>query len=157
MRFLMSVAVCFTLSAVLAAPVPKEKGKEKLKDEDAIVGTWRVVEIDYGGGQKLLPDHAKQSRYTFGENGAFSITDPRQPTANFTFKLDPSSKPKAMDWIVNGQPLSILGLYELDGDTLKFCMSQKQPTVRPTELKGDDATLTWVWALKRVMDEKMDK
>jgi uncharacterized protein (TIGR03067 family) len=64
--------------------------------------------------------------------------------------LDPKARPRAIDLIVlEGKEMkTLLGIYELDGDTLKICLSE-QSKVRPTEFKPDKDTKTGVVILKR--------
>lgn len=154
MRALIVLAL---LTPVLsAAPIPKEK--EKPKDEELIVGTWRLVDVDVGGGQKMvLPDDWKKIEYKFGEKGVFAMEQPGRPAMEGTFKLDPTAKVKAIDLLRKDQSPQSLGLYELDGDTLKLCVTQKPGADRPAELKGDAKAFTALFTLARVKDEKKDK
>jgi uncharacterized protein (TIGR03067 family) len=66
----------------------------------------------------------------------------RQPEQRGRFKLDPSRSPKAYD-LTTPEGLVIRGIYELDGDTLKVCLSapgDERPTAMKTTL-DDGRTL----------------
>jgi uncharacterized protein (TIGR03067 family) len=55
------------------------------------------------------------------------------------FKLDPSKKPKQIDLeIMEGQPNK--GIYSLEGDTLKLCVSEDENEDRPTEFATKPGT-----------------
>jgi hypothetical protein len=68
MRLLALFAV-FALPALLvAAPVPKEK--DKPKDEDAILGTWKIEKFDAGGGPGgPPPGEMDKIRFVFEKDG----------------------------------------------------------------------------------------
>ena len=65
------------------------------------------------------------------------------------FSIDPSKKPKTIDYSINGGPLvglTMFGIYELDGDRVKFCLAtpgKERPTGFATKL--DDGQTMTVW------------
>jgi uncharacterized protein (TIGR03067 family) len=63
---------------------------------------------------------------TMGRDGAVQV---------FTFKVDPTKKPKTIDLrresVKNGE--TQLGIYELDGDTLKLVLGRPNADTRPKE------------------------
>jgi uncharacterized protein (TIGR03067 family) len=52
-----------------------------------------------------------------------------------TFKLDPAAKPRAIDIILTNRE-DALGIYEVEGDTLKMCLVEATGNERPTEFAG---------------------
>lgn len=78
---------------LLAAPVPKDK--EKQKDDDAIIGTWKIDQFDFGGEKP--PVEAKDIQFVFAEKGKFSMVNGPKERGEGTFKLDPAAKVKTMD------------------------------------------------------------
>ena len=65
------------------------------------------------------------------------------------FTLDPATNPKAIDYAVSGGPhagKTQLGIYELNGDKVKFCFSipgQERPTAFTS--KANDGRTVSVW------------
>ncbi len=67
-----------------------------------------------------------------------------------TYKLDPSAKLKTID--ITFDLGTLLGVYEIDGDTLKVCYSELQESEkgkRPTELGAPAESFRYLWVLKR--------
>jgi uncharacterized protein (TIGR03067 family) len=65
------------------------------------------------------------------------------------FKLDPSKSPKQLDIVAGEGPnkgKSLLAIYELDGDTLRYCVAQPGKP-RPTEFssKADSGLSVYVY------------
>lgn len=158
MRLTLASAVLFAAAVgLVAAPVPKDKEKEKAKDEDAIIGVWKLEEFDAGGAQGAPPKGALDNmRFEFKKDGKLTVSGgPGGQSKDGEYKLDPKAKPKTIDLISDGRTAP--GIYELDGDTFKMCMSEGQNAVRPEEFKPGGMR-TVVVTFKRVKDEeKKDK
>jgi uncharacterized protein (TIGR03067 family) len=124
-RFLLVAAVGLLL---LGADAPKDK--EAAKDEaKKLEGTWKVVSGEAGGmkveDEKLLKEIVFQGdKLTLKQD---------KGGQEGTFRVDPSQKPKALDFIVtrDGKDLTIPLIYSLDGDELKVVI----PLVEPGKLK----------------------
>ena len=113
-----------TTPLALAAPVPKELKKT---DAQAILGTWDMVSHSHNGG----PAGPQTVKWRLEPEGKAFIMNPSDTA--IAFKLHPELTPKGFDW---QWPNSMhLGLYELDGDTLKVVITAGNSTERPTELK----------------------
>ena len=143
---LLAVAAC---GLAVAAPIPKEKDKPK-KDEDVIQGTWAMEKFD--GGQ-APPAGLGPIQMTF-KDGKLAVEFGGKLMDQGTYKMDPTAKLKTID-LTNG-PATALGIYELDGDTLRICVGDDAMGAgRPTELKGNEqiALIT----LKRVKEDKKEK
>jgi uncharacterized protein (TIGR03067 family) len=152
MRLTLASAVLFAAAAGLtAAPVPKDK--EKVKDEDAIQGTWKIEEFDGGGNGPAPPkEMLDQMRFVFKKDGKMSMTGgPGGQSRDGEYKMDAAAKPKTLDMTLDGKPA--LAIYELDGDTFKMCMSEGKDAARPTEFKPGGMR-TVVVKFKRVKDEE---
>ncbi len=99
------------------------------QDDEAkkLQGNWTVVALEAGG--KPVPEEqvkAVNLQLTFKENKL--TTQSAGETKEGTFKLDPTKKPKEID-VTFGVKTS-KGIYQLEGDTLKLCLSEGE---RPTE------------------------
>jgi uncharacterized protein (TIGR03067 family) len=160
---LLSLLAAFAFPALLvAAPVPKDK--EKPKDEDAILGTWKPDKFDNGGGPGgPAPGELDKMRFVFEKDGVLRVTGgPGGEEMKGTFRLDPTAKVKALDLVVtepggNGQVQTILGVYELDGDTLKLCFGEGPKQPRPEEVKADGKRVAVVTFSREKVEKKEEK
>jgi uncharacterized protein (TIGR03067 family) len=159
MRLLSLLAAVALPALLVAAPVPKDK--EKLKDEEAILGTWKIEKFDTGGGPGgPPPGEVDKIRFVFEKDGKMKfVGGPGGEDAATTYKLDPTAKVKTLDLTMTrpgSGPQTALGIYEIDGDTLKWCMAEGANKARPEELKANGKG-TVVVTFTRVKDEKKDK
>jgi uncharacterized protein (TIGR03067 family) len=137
-----------TTVLVLAAPAPAEDAK---KDAEKIQGTWKVVSLERGG-EKGPEEMVKNAKFVIAD-GLITIKEPKREE-KASFKLDPTKNPKTMDITPEkGKEGVALGIYELKGDTLKFCFS-KPGGARPTEFASKAGTEQVLIVLER---DKKDK
>lgn len=102
-----------------AAPVPKKK----TTDVELIQGLWN----DGRGGDT--------AHWHFLANGEGGFGAKKNPQAA-KYRLDTTTDPKQFDWSQNGGKTWFLGIYELDGDTLKIALAQGGTGERPDEFGG---------------------
>jgi uncharacterized protein (TIGR03067 family) len=142
-----SPVYCQLLIAVLplTAPTPAE---DKAKDEEKIQGTWTIVFREFIG-QKTPEEELKAGKVII-KDGTITLDDGKKKE-KIAFKLDPSRKPKAIDLANTGieNKETTLAIYELDGDTLKICWSEKVPDQRPTKFASDADSGQTMIVLKR--------
>jgi len=95
-----------------AAPVPKNK---KTPDAEKIVGRWRVVGREFNGG----PRSGREECFWVFEADKMTIFNTKGDRGSvFTYRVEEAESPKRLDLnIGNGQ---YQGLYDLDGDNLKW-------------------------------------
>jgi uncharacterized protein (TIGR03067 family) len=112
---------------LLAAAEQKDDAK---KEQDKLQGTWAAVEGGPPGGQLTFA----------GDKFTIRDTKENKDVAKGTFKVDPSKKPKTIDMTVTEDSeggkykgKTSLGIYELDGDQLKWCANEPGKTERPKE------------------------
>jgi uncharacterized protein (TIGR03067 family) len=132
-----------------------EDKKEVVKDEEAIIGTWKVEKFDTGTKDGPPAEVVEKLRFIFKKDGKMTTVQPDGSEKEMEYKLDPTAKPKALDSKKADSPVK--GIYELDGDTLKICLNQGDDGTRPTEFKPDAKKFTFILTLKRVKEEKKDK
>ncbi|HJZ91193.1 MAG TPA: TIGR03067 domain-containing protein [Gemmataceae bacterium] len=141
MRMLVSVAA---VTLVLGADAPADAVKTETAQ---LEGEWTMVS-GKRDGQKLPDDFVKSGKRV-AKDGVSTVTfgDPLFMKARLT--IDPGKKPKTIDYEVidgQGKGKTVLGIYEIDGNTVKFCFAAPDKE-RPTEFaskEGSGHTLS-VW------------
>lgn len=110
-------------SLVFAADAKDEAVK---KDLAAMQGTWRIVAFEFGG---------QKQEVTENDGGLpFEIKDDRliatdKSPLQISMKIDPTCNPALMDLVIvqdlKGKKTTHVheGIYELKGDTLRFCFT----------------------------------
>ena len=150
MKNRIAVALCvlglITCGRPVAADDKADPGAAELKK---VQGTW-AFESQEVGGQKAPADALKQMTITF-DGDKFTVKNGDKVTQSGTQKLDPAKKAvdaKVTEGVSSGT--TMLGIYELDGDTLKVCFDSSGGK-RPTEYKTAEGNMdTFVAVLKRV-------
>jgi uncharacterized protein (TIGR03067 family) len=120
---------------LLLYPAAVDPGKEAPKDLDKLQGVWKATALDSGAAQFQLPAAALAAdRYTLvvaGDRYVFG-------THAGTVKVDAAKG--AVDLVITDgryKGVTILGLYELKGDTLRVVMATPaRAGERPTEFKS---------------------
>ena len=113
-------------------------------------GAW-TFESSETGGAKLPVGELKALILTF-EGLKHTVKKGDDVIQVGTQKLDPSKSPKTIDVTIADGPNKgtvMLGIYEIDGDTLKVCFDP-QGKKRPTEFKSAPGSENFVNVHKRV-------
>ena len=122
------IAICLLLGA--------EAGPEAIKKEMALLdGEWSMVSGKRDG--QALPENLVKGAKRVVKSGETTVTIDGQTVLKAKFTLDPTKKVKTIDYTIAegaNEGKTQLGIYELDGDTLKFCYAQPGKD-RPTEFK----------------------
>ncbi len=132
-RYFVAVLVVGLLLA--AAPAPTE-GDDVKKEREKLKGTWRAVSAEASGKPITMDD--VDVILTFDKN-TFELKIGVGIFAKGTFTLNPSQKPKSIDFtIVETHHKDIMGktwhgIYELEKDTLKWCAVLPGEKDRPKE------------------------
>ena len=107
--------------------------KEHLDMEYAkLEGTWQVVSLEVDG--MMIPKETIKNSKLIIKSKEFTMKE-NIATYKGTFSIDPSKKPKTIDIKFTEGPEkgnTSLGIYEIDGDDLKLCLSVTAKE-RPTE------------------------
>jgi RNA polymerase sigma factor (sigma-70 family) len=115
-----------------------KRQKKERSDKERIQGTWRLIKVEVNGVELSFPflflgAQSKELATFTGDKWTSSFMEGK----GFTFKLDPDSKPKAIDL----HPLedankTLLGIYRLVGDDLTICFCKIGKQERPSALEN---------------------
>jgi uncharacterized protein (TIGR03067 family) len=112
-------------------------------------GVWTFESVE-AGGKKAPADELKGLTVTFAGD-KYTVKKGDEVFQVGTQKLDPSKSPKTIDVAVTDgfkKGSVMLGIYEIDGDTLKVCFDEEGKK-RPTEFKSPTGSETFVNVHKR--------
>jgi RNA polymerase sigma-70 factor (ECF subfamily) len=136
-----------------ANPGAKDAAKAP-DDKEKLQGTWVGVEGERNGEKAAAEDARKFKLIVKGDR----ITiNPDGENRVSTFKLDPTQKPKAIDLTPQDGPAkgqTVPGIYSLEGDTLKLCVSNGEVGNRPTDFTTKAGSGLVVLVLHREADDK---
>jgi uncharacterized protein (TIGR03067 family) len=133
-------------TALLLAADAKEDVQKELK---LFQGSWRIESIEFNE-QQVPADAFKDARLIF-KGDTFSTKNGDQGT----IKLAPDKKPKEIDITLTegrGKGNTLLGIYEIDGDTYKLCAPSMPGKERPKEFTAKKGTGFGIQVLKRVKE-----
>ena len=141
------------LALVFLAPMLFAAGADDPKDDRAkIQGTWEVVEFVVNG-QTIPEEQSKEMRLAFTEDKMTLTGSNGQNKREYTYSLDPAAMPRAIDTSPLDGPFKGKkgpAIYELDGDSLKLCIPNKETKDRPTEFKSPKGSNLGLFVLRRV-------
>jgi uncharacterized protein (TIGR03067 family) len=135
---LAAAAVCL----MLAADNPADDAK---KDAAALQGEWSMASGERDG--QPVPDDLRKGFKRVVKDDVTTVMANGQAYMKAKFTLDPAKKPKTIDYTLLDGPnkdKKVLGIYELDGDTVKFCFGNPDQE-RPKEFKSDAGRTVSVW------------
>jgi uncharacterized protein (TIGR03067 family) len=137
MRHLVYAAA--TASLVVVTACSRTGSDERSKaDHAALQGEWEVVSAE-SNGEPPPPGLLDGAKFAFSGDGLTLLGK------EGTFELDATQSPRRIDF-VRGKGRQ-LGIYELDGDSLKLCVGPADD--RPTEFKTKPRTDHSLFVLKR--------
>jgi uncharacterized protein (TIGR03067 family) len=144
---LMRVTVPMLAAVVLIGAASAQDADAVKKEMTQLEGQWSMVSAEANG--LSMPKETVNSGKRVAKDGETTITIGGQVYFKAKFSIDPTKKPKGIDYTMTEGPTkgkTHLGIYELDGDTVKFCFAAPGKD-RPTEFtakEGSDRTLS-VW------------
>jgi uncharacterized protein (TIGR03067 family) len=132
------------LLVVLAGGADKEEATRK--DLERMQGDWAQVSMVVDG-EKLGDDEA-QALFRTIKGQEYTVARYKKTIGKGSFTLDAAKKPKTIDArpAIAGQNITMLGIYEFDGEKLKLCFA-RAGRPRPTEFaaKKDSGHTFSVW------------
>jgi uncharacterized protein (TIGR03067 family) len=149
-------AVYFLLLAAgaLAAADGPSKDDASKGDLDKLRGTWLTVSL-VNNGQTLVDEKtpAKEGPTTklAYEGNKWMIKVADKTVASGIFAIDATKKPKEMDILDESgakNEKTKLGIYEIDGDTYKYCLAPAGKP-RPTDFTSKEGSRHSLGVMKR--------
>lgn len=120
--------ITWVLLLSLGAIVSGQAAQEKEGDLKRLAGRWVVVSAEEAGkemeglaGGKLIID-----------GDMLTLKAPNKTEAKARIRLDPAKKPKQIDLEMSKDEI-LLGIYSLEGDTLRLCIDPATMDKRPAE------------------------
>jgi uncharacterized protein (TIGR03067 family) len=141
-------ALLIVAAALLVAADAKDDAVKK--DKEALQGTWKPVAREKNGKLESEKDpELAKTRFVF--KGDKLIEQEGKNEDEYTFTIDPTQKPKAIDLSlkVRDEVLINKGIYELDGDTLRICLATNPDASRPTKFETKQGSKTVMGTFKR--------
>src|SRR5208283_26079 len=93
------------------------------KETEKLDGKWLVISVERDG----KPDDSLKGAVRTNAGDSYTLTPKDGKGIPGTFKVDPTKKPKTMDMMPGEgryKGKTLLGIYELEGDTLKICFAE---------------------------------
>jgi len=144
----MKKVIVAVLLMLTAASLSRAEEKDVVKkDLAALQGEWSMVSGSADG--EAMPDEMRKQMKRVCKDDIATTTMNGQMFIKAKFTLDPSKKPKTIDYeMLDGftKGKKQLGIYEVDGDTFKSCFAKPGGERPPdfTSKPGDGRTLS-VW------------
>jgi uncharacterized protein (TIGR03067 family) len=140
----MRVTVLVIAVLVVVSPAGGQDAKTEMAK---LEGEWSMVSGEANG--QSMPKEIVSTGKRVAKDGETTISIGGRVYFKAKFTIDPTKKPNAIDYTMTEGPTkgkTQFGIYELDGDTLKFCFAAPGKD-RPTEFtakEGSQRTLS-VW------------
>jgi uncharacterized protein (TIGR03067 family) len=138
------------MAVALVLPWATVRGAEGADDKKSLQGKWVLAKINKGDKLQDVAKTSDEFQMTFsGDKVVVEFTAGKEEGA---YKIDSSKKVKTIDITAktsDDKGKTFLGIYSMDGDTLKLCMAEPDVKERPTDFKSKKDKIT-VYVLKRV-------
>src|SRR6266511_2312577 len=124
-----------TLHAILivtAGFVLGQENDEVKKELERFQGTWNLVGREYNGKAAAEDDVKVMEGKLVITGDKVTYTSRGSDAREVTFKIDPTAKPRAIEWTVTKGPAKgdkVLAIYKIEGDRMTVCAgtSEKRP------------------------------
>src|SRR5579872_2174418 len=149
-------SLCFLIlatGAVMAADNPAKEDSTKT-ELDKLKGTWLTVSL-VNDGKTLIDEKNPPKEGTIPkvvyDGTKWMLKQGDKTFVTGQFKIDPAKKPKQIDFMEDSDTKNDklkLGIYEIDGDTIKFCLALPGKP-RPTEFTSKEGSGHSLGTMKR--------
>jgi uncharacterized protein (TIGR03067 family) len=139
-------------SSNASGAIPEEGMKQELK---ALAGTWRPVSAENNG--YTAPEGSLDGNLWIRDaDGKWTMRRDGKPVVEWMVKnIDSTKNPKTIDIEVAAgtyKGVVYLGIYELDGDTLRICFALPDKPERPTEFSAARGSIRALTEFRREKD-----
>lgn len=122
-------------------------------EREKLQGIWKMTAAEIGGQDVLGPGKGLKNGKLVLRGSEMSITRNDYDTVTTDYVIDPTQKPRTIDFVPRNGPENERGrvhrgIYKLDGDTLTVCVNGPD-LERPTEFKSAEGTQIMLFTLKR--------
>ena len=141
--------VFWLLTAVVVLVVPQDEKEAAMKEVARFEGVWRFALVEVEGVKQAEVPFETNKIIIRGDGSYVVVQGPRITRGQF--KVDPTKAPKHFDVTITDGPVrgrTFSAIYELDGDTYKFCGSLRSKD-RPKALASEPGSGTMLQVLKR--------
>jgi uncharacterized protein (TIGR03067 family) len=140
----LAVALCVLVATPLMAGEPPKPDVSK-KDIDGIQGTWKLVALEADGEQGPT-EIVSALKFVFKGN-TLTLMPGEPGFTNYTFKLDPTTKPANFDMTHADGPRkgeTEEGIYLLEGNHLRICLGKagNRPKAFATKAPSENGMYT---------------
>ena len=127
-----------------------QQGKDKKSDKDVIQGVWSVESV-VDDGLSMPPEFLDQVKFhVTGDKIEIKIGE-LSIKADYT--VDETKTPKTVDLKLDDGS-SMIGIYEMQGEKFKFCMTDSKSGSRPKEFKSEAGSQSKLVVLFRAKEDK---
>jgi uncharacterized protein (TIGR03067 family) len=144
--------VLSTLLTTTTTAAPDEKSTETVKQAaEALKGQWLMTKATVNGAPNGRM--AGRARYFFDGTSSYIISNDYVVTVEGDFLIDPKRSPRTIDLVSGavGAQNRTYGIYEIDGDTLKLCLTMNVNR-RPSQFESKRGSGDSLYIFKRVKD-----
>src|SRR5205823_3949022 len=131
------VGAFFAILIVVSTAAGQDANK---KEMSPLEGTWSMVSGQADGQD--MPKQFVDGGKRVAKDGEVTITIGGQVFFKAKFTIDATKKPKTIDYVMTEgftKGKTQLGIYELDGDTVKFCFAGPGKD-RPTDFTAKEGS-----------------
>lgn len=126
-----------SFAAALLVALSAQAGDDaaQKKEKAAIQGIWKIVGFETPQGKDA---NFEGATLDFDKDGKNLVFTKENETKKGTFRLNPAGKPKEIDIKPGDEDKTFEGIYQLDKDKLKICLSPENGEGRPSEFALKD-------------------
>jgi len=121
------------------------------KDKEKLQGRWQVTAAE-AKGEKVPAEEVAELEVIFAGD-TIQVKEAGKVQEKFSFKIDPSQKPKTIDMTFTDGPKkgrTDRGIYGFEGEQLKICIQENKDAARPKEFATKGGTDLSLVVLKRI-------
>jgi len=138
-------------AAAAALLVPVAFAQADKAERAKLIGTWEGWIVDGDGSQKSQ-QRQRVSELVITETEISAKDGGGRSMGKGTYRIGGTGAVRTMDNTGNGGPTmgkSFMGIYKIEGDTLKWCSGNDRARTRPMELKTNTGTSHFLMILTK--------